>query len=223
MLTVPLLLFGWVWSINHGGAIMDVSGVKNSKNIEDSMTTCQMIKYALSKLLYEMVGTYFVCLMFISTAGAAPFPIFMTFWIVTAFCIRVSGAHFNAAVSFAFSLRKDTGSISRKLAIWYMAFQCAGALLAGFTCIWIINGVPVAETAPDFWFRAMYQEIAGSFFFVFFFLSQTESKMVISEIETIHCFVLSASYMAARSIVCGNVGGISTYGAMINPSFAVGI
>lgn len=61
---------------------------------------------------------------------------------------------------------------------------------------------------------------------VFFFLSQTESKTVISEIETIHCFVLASAYTAARSIVCGNLGGaanVSTYGAVINPAFAIGI
>ena len=87
------------------------------------MTQGQLVKYALAKLLYEMVGTYFCCLMFISPVGQAkPFALFLTFWICTAFCIRVSGAHFNAAVSMAFSVRRDTGGISRKLAVWYMAF-----------------------------------------------------------------------------------------------------
>merc|ERR1712216_795970 len=148
-----------------------------------------------------------------------------TFWICTAFCIRVSGAHFNVAISFAFSLRKDTGSISRKLSVWYMAFQCLGALLAGFTALWICTDVGIASPmGPNNWFRAIFQEVVGTFCFVFFFLSQTDAKTVISEIETIHCFVLSASYIAARTIVCGNGSGeISTYGAMLNPSFAVGI
>lgn len=129
-----------------------------------------------------MVGTYFCCLMFISQSN--PFLIFLTFWICTAFCIRVSGGHFNAAISFAFSLRKETGTISRKLAVWYMAFQCAGSLLAGFTCLWLLTNVKVAQPnkmpAPEpgdpgnmdnDWFRAILQEFFGTFFFVFFYLS----------------------------------------------------
>jgi hypothetical protein len=56
-------------------------------------------------------------------------------------------------------------------------------------------------------FRAMIQEPLGAFCFVFFFLSQTDQKTVISSIETIHCFVLAAAYIAARSIVCGNAYG----------------
>ena len=237
LLTIPLLLFGWIWSINHGGALMDKAGVKDKSSIESSMTQGQLIKYAMARLMYEMIGTYIITLMFITAPGNS-FPLFLTFWIVTAFAIRVSGAHFNAAISFAFSLRKDTGSLSRKMAIWYMAFQCLGALAAGFTCLWILGGVGIAAPGPTsgidsngvpyihahgMWFRAMYQEMAGTFCLVFFFISQTESKTVISQIETIHCFVLSASYMAARCIVCGASPGVSTYGAMLNPAFAIGI
>jgi glycerol uptake facilitator-like aquaporin len=168
LLTCPLLLFGWIWSINHGGALMDVAGIKDKNSIESSMTQGQTIKYALARLLYECFGTYILTLMFIS-APENSFPLFLTFWITTAFAIRVSGAHFNPAISFAFSLRKDTGSISRKLAVWYMAFQCFGALAAGFTCLWILGGVPIAAptgtidttfpfTASPYgnWFRSMY-------------------------------------------------------------------
>lgn len=110
-----------------------------------------------------------------------------------------------------------------------MVFQCAGSLLAGFTAIWLRGTVVVAEpinivNGQNDWLRAIVQEIVGTFCFAFFYLSQTEAKTVISEIETIQCLVLSASYIAARSIVCGNAyGAISTYGAMLNPSFAIGI
>jgi glycerol uptake facilitator-like aquaporin len=126
-----------------------------------------------------------------------------------------------------------------------MVFQFIGAIVAGFTLLWIkLGDIPVmAPTATpptctyndsgalveckthEFgnWFRAIFQETVGSFCFVFFYISQTESKTVISSIETIHCFVLSASYIAARTIVCGNATRISTYPAILNPSFAIGI
>jgi hypothetical protein len=29
LLTAPILLFGWAWSINHGAALMDLAGVKD--------------------------------------------------------------------------------------------------------------------------------------------------------------------------------------------------
>jgi len=66
-------------------------------------------------------------------------------------------------------------------------------------------------------------EWIGSFCFVFFFLSQTEEKTVISSIETIHCFVLAASYIAARSVVRGNELAFTNYGACLNPAIAIGI
>lgn len=85
----------------------------------------------------------------------------------------------------------------------------------------------------------MMAEWIGSFCFVFFFLSQTEEKTVISSIETVHCFVLAASYIAARSVVRGNQIGVSfvkggnetyditagftNYGACLNPAIAIGI
>ena len=38
LLTTPLLLFGWAWSINHGAALMDLAGCKDKGAIENSMT-----------------------------------------------------------------------------------------------------------------------------------------------------------------------------------------
>jgi glycerol uptake facilitator-like aquaporin len=48
------------------------------------------------------------------------FHLFFGLWILNAFTIRVSGAHFNPAVSFAYSMRKDDKGISRKLALAYI-------------------------------------------------------------------------------------------------------
>ena len=143
LLTTPLLLAGWVWSINHGMAIFDKSreGEKN-ESVESSMSTWQLIKYSLAKLLYELVGTYLFAMLFI--CGSIPFPLFLGLWIITSFCIRISGAHFNPAISFAFSLRKDTGGLPRKLAITFILAQTVGAMLAGLTCLWILPDVPPA-------------------------------------------------------------------------------
>ena len=59
---------GWVWSINHGVAIFDKSrgDAKDENHPEESMTTWEMIKFSVAKLIYEMVGTFIFTLMFIA-------------------------------------------------------------------------------------------------------------------------------------------------------------
>ena len=54
---------------------------------------------------------------------------FVGFFILLIFSARISGSHFNPAVTLAFMLRKDTGRFSRKLGILYIVFQYGGALL----------------------------------------------------------------------------------------------
>lgn len=248
LLTSPLLFAGWIWSINHGAGIFDASEKdENSKQesfAEESMTTTQLIKYSLAKLLYEFVGTYLIGLLFIMD-HLLPFPLFLGLWIATSFCIRISGAHFNPCISFAFSVRRDTGGLPRKLAVCYILAQVIGAALAGFTCIWmLVGGVPpalpwtptkicvlgldgvehcVEGEGDNDTFRVIWSELLGSFLYVFFYLSQTEKKTVVSNIETIHCLVLAASYITARTCVNGSFANLCNYGAILNPAFAIGI
>jgi len=61
----------------------------------------------------------------------------------------------------------------------------------------------------------------------------TDERLHFSNIEALNCFIISASYVASRSIVNGATGGsttagitygaISSYGACLNPAIAVGI
>jgi glycerol uptake facilitator-like aquaporin len=171
------------------------------------MTTCEMIKFAAAKLCYEMIGTFIITLTYVNPGTNSAVLIFFVMWICNSFCLRVSGAHFNPAISFAFSLRKDTGGLPRKLAVAYILAQIAGATAACLLGLWIFDGIPAAQPKGDnanYIFPAMMAELLGTFCYTFFFLSQTEEKTVISQIETIHCFVLAAAFIAARTIVAGN-------------------
>jgi glycerol uptake facilitator-like aquaporin len=46
----------------------------------------------------------------------------LTLWVLTIFGLKISGAHYNPAISFAFMLRKDVGNFPRPLAIAYIVF-----------------------------------------------------------------------------------------------------
>jgi len=108
------------------------------------MTTCEMIKFAAAKLMYELIGTFIITLTYININTNTPVLIFFVMWITNSFCLRVSGAHFNPAISFAFSLRKDTGGLPRKLAIAFILAQIAGATCACLLGLWIFGGVSPA-------------------------------------------------------------------------------
>jgi glycerol uptake facilitator-like aquaporin len=50
-------------------------------------------------------------------------------WILTIFGYRISGSHYNPAISFAFMFRKDIGHFPRPLGLAYMLFQFGGGVL----------------------------------------------------------------------------------------------
>ena len=72
-------------------------------------------------------------------------------------------------------------------------------------------------------------------------MTQTEEKMLFSNERAINCFIIASSYVAARAIFYGSIpaitmadpldpdtiilvgGGVSTYGACLNPGIAMGI
>jgi len=58
-------------------------------------------------------------------------------WILTVFLWKISGSHFNPAISFAYMFRKDEKKISAKLCICYMLVQIIGGFLGGLLALWM--------------------------------------------------------------------------------------
>ena len=70
-------------------------------------------------------------------------------------------------------------------------------------------------------------------------MTNTDEKLAFSNEKAINCFILAASYVGARSMFAGNIGGAikvdvagqtfeaavgaTSYGAVMNPAIAIGI
>ena len=96
-------------------------------HVHDCMTT---FKESILILLFEFLGTCFLTALF-----ASCFPVqdgaglLCGFFILLIFSARISGSHFNPAITLAFMFRRDAGRFSRKLGLLYILAQYLGAIL----------------------------------------------------------------------------------------------
>jgi glycerol uptake facilitator-like aquaporin len=131
------------------------------------------------------------------THGAGSGRILMAVWVLTVFCWKVSGSHFNPIISFAYMFRKETNK-PRLIMLFYCLVQVLGAFFGCLLMAWLQEDLaPIGPSNQDVVsklghnkvqncyrpqdnthkhnvFRAVIQEIVGSFIFVFFFMTQTE-------------------------------------------------
>jgi len=84
--------------------------------MHDCMTT---FKESILILLFEFLGTCFLTALYASTIGDAA-SMLCGFFILLIFSARISGSHFNPAITLAFMLRRDAGRFSRKLGFLYI-------------------------------------------------------------------------------------------------------
>lgn len=84
------------------------------------MSLGETIKSSLMKLLFELIGTMFLTLLF--NCGGQNTGLLLGLWVLTIFGLKISGAHYNPAVSFAYMLRKDIGNFPRLLGLAYILF-----------------------------------------------------------------------------------------------------
>jgi glycerol uptake facilitator-like aquaporin len=62
----------------------------------------------------------------------------LTLWVLIIFGWKISGAHYNPAISLAFMLRKDIGHFPRPLGIMYIIIQFLGGFL-GALLSWFLD------------------------------------------------------------------------------------
>lgn len=187
-----------------------------------------MIKYSLSKLVTECMGTFLITMLFMSNNS---FALLAGYWIITIFSWKLSGAMFNPAITLAYVLRKDRDAahMGWPLGFCYVGAQCAGAylgaLMMGFFNWEAMALEPRAEDGTkNYVFGAMMQETLGAFMLVVFYMMQSDEKMHFSNEQSINCFIISSSYYAARAIFNGTNAVVSSpYGACCNPAIALGI
>ena len=81
------------------------------------------IKNSILILIFEMLGTFFLTLLYSSLLTFGDVIGFLFgFFILLIFSAKISGSHYNPAVTVAFMLRKEIGSFSRPLGVAYIIF-----------------------------------------------------------------------------------------------------
>jgi glycerol uptake facilitator-like aquaporin len=76
-----------------------------------------MLKLSLSKLVMEAVGTLLLTMFFCSGQQGV---MLLGLWITNIFMWKISGSHFNPAVTFAFIFRRDESKMQWKIALAYI-------------------------------------------------------------------------------------------------------
>lgn len=106
------------------------------------------IRDSLLILIFELIGTFATCLLYnnvSNTMGSSTGSTFnnklseaagpdyagllLGFFVLLIFGAKISGSHYNPAVTLGFMLRRDVGRFSRVLGIAYIIFQFAGAFI----------------------------------------------------------------------------------------------
>ena len=164
------------------------------------MTCGEMLKYSFSKLIFEFVGTLLFTMFFTSGSQSV---ILAGLFLMTCFCWKISGSHFNPAVTFACMLRRGEARFPIARGIMYIVAQLLGAYCGALLVNLYTLNLRILDFTDPFIMRATVQELLASFTYVTFFLSQTDTSMLFSKEAAINCLILASAYVGTRAIWFG--------------------
>jgi len=140
-------------------------------------------------------------------------------FVLLIFAAKVSGSHFNPAISLAFMFRRDIGEFPRLLGLAYIVFQVAGGFLGGLVAYFLTRDAnPLGVDESKYLPQAMAAEAIGAFFVTFLYLTQTEERTKLKGDPAITTLIIASAYMGAMLMVCGP----DNYITPLNPAVALG-
>jgi len=133
------------------------------------------IRDSILILIFEFLGTLFLALLYNCTSQYFDFTGFLLgVFVLIIFGAKISGSHYNPAVTLAFMFRRDVGRFSRILGIAYIIFQFGGAF-CGCLLALLFNqdggNLAVQEPVGEHVVQAMIAEAVGTFFLSFLYLT----------------------------------------------------
>merc|ERR1712166_750958 len=165
------------------------------------------------------------------------------FWIITLFGFKISGSHFNPAITLALMLRRDSpfgeGTNHRFLGVLFMVAQFGGAIVTSFICDFlvgahlnlIVSPIEGAKGEPKE-FAALISEIIGTFALITLFMLSIDPTTQFSKDTVVITFCIGASYIGSRLMSGGSLitgfkypSAKPTYlasGPLLNPALALG-
>lgn len=158
----------------------------------------------------EAIGAFFLVLVFGFTGN--PLAIGLTLMALVYIGARVSGAHFNPAVSLAFFLKRQ---INAGELIIYIASQLLGAFLAAIALYFLSNSVFYVEPPST---NGLYQQVFGEVIFTFIFV------LVMLTLTLTQTFRRTNVSGLAVGLTFGGMLMVATpiSGGILNPAISIG-
>lgn len=194
-----------------------------SNHVHDFQTT---VKESLLRLIFELTGTCLLTSLWLSTTTSGDsIGFFVGFFVLLVFSARISGSHFNPAVTLAFMVRKETGGFSRILGVAYMLFQIAGGLLGGLLGYTWFQAQPTIELKPTadggyLILQSIFIQALATAILVFLYLTQTEEKTKLSDDNAITTLIIAGAYYVG--VYWSSSFGTVQTSNPLNPAIAMG-
>jgi aquaporin Z len=169
----------------------------------------------MKKIITEGICTFLLMLSILMASGVlAPLAVGFLLMALTYSGMRVSGAHYNPAISFVMLLHN---TITRDEFPLYVVAQVVGTALAAVISGFLLTAVAGVDTVvrTNHTLAALVAEFVGAFALAYVYLSVTLPKRVVGNMYYGASIGLTVT---ALSVMMGEVSG-----AVFNPAVALGL